>query len=1068
MIPVLQIRLLGNFSLAYHGSPVTTVNMLRLQSLLAYLVLHRHAPQSRHHLAFLLWPDTTESQAHTNLRNLLHRLRRALPEADLFLQIDGQTVQWRPEGPFTLDVADFERAAAQASSAALQEAISLYRGDLLPGCYDEWLLTKREQLRQTFAETLERLAQTLEAQRDYDLAIHYAHRLLQHDPVHEVTCRRLMRIYALNGDRAAALRTYHTCATLLQQELAVEPGPATREVYERLLNLEVSSVAPPSPSLAARSPLIGRDQEWDRLRQAWRDAAQGRPHFILISGEAGIGKTRLAEELGEWAKRQGIATASAHCYAAERGLAYAPVVAWLQTGLVQSALSKLAEVWLVEIARLVPELLVERPELPQPGPLTESWQRRRLFEALARATLACTGKSQPLLLQIDDLQWSDPETLEWLAYLLRFAPQAPLLIVGTLRPEEVEASDPVAALLLSLRRDQQFSEIELGPLDAAKTATLAASVADQELNPNLAVLVYQETEGNPLFVVETMRAGVLEQQSDPSQRFLLASLSPTIQAVITARLSQLSPSARQLAGLAAVIGRDFTFEVLAQASPDDEDTLIRGLDELWQRRIVRERGTHTYDFSHDKIREVAYTELSAARRRLLHRRVAKALESLYASNLDPVSSQIAAHYERAGLLERAVPYYQRAAEVAHRLYANEEVIEHLRQALALLEAAPLDASKKEWRLEMTTQLHERLGDILYLTGQYTEARDTFQTALTYVPKIEAIWQARLHYKVGNTWRLQYHYTDALQAYELAETGLGPEPVESSVKWWQEWIQIQLEQIRVYYWLDQWPQMAELAEKARSAVEQYGTPPQRAKLLNSVAIMNMRRDRYVVLEETLTLNKAALAINQATGTLSEISFAQFEFGFALLWHGDFNEAEEQMFAALRLAERIGDVKHQARCLTYLTITYRKQSQVEKVKDYIAHSLAAATVAHMPAYIGTAQANFAWVAWREGNFVEAQESGHAALTTWQQLPTGHGSCCFQWTALWPLMAISLTRNHLVKTIDYARLLLVPPQQRLPDLLAALVSEAIQAWDADQLDMAKFHLNQAIEIAQKMKYL
>lgn len=627
----LHIRLLGDFYLAYKGRPVTTLNTPRLQSLLAYLVLHCHAPQSRHHLAFLLWPDTTESQAHTNLRNLLHRLRRALPDAERFLHIDGQTIQWQPDGPFTLDVANFEGAAAQTSSSAvLQEAVTLYHGDLFPGCYDEWLLTKREQLRQAFTEILERLVQALEAERDYQTAIHYAQRLLQHDPLHEATYRRLMRIYALNGDRAAALQTYHICATLLQQELAVEPGPATREVYERLLkqeSLSVTSTPPPAP-LAARSPLVGREQEWERLRQIWRLMIQGQAHLILISGEAGIGKTRLAEELGEWAKRQGIPTASARCYAAARGLAYAPVVAWLQTGMLRTALSSLADLWLVEIARLLPELLVERPDLPQPGPLTEGWQRRRLFEALARATLACTNKSQPLLLHLDDLQWVDPETLEWLHYLFHFDPQAPLLVVGTIRSEEIEAGHPVESLLVSLRRDRQLTEIELGPLDAVKTVTLATSMARRELNPTLAAQLYEETEGNPLFVVETMRLGMLEQQHTSFKSSPLTTLSPTIQAVITARLSHLSASARQLAGLAATIGRSFTFEILAQAGSDDEDTLIRGLDELWQRRIVREQGRHAYDFSHDIIREVAYVELSAARRRLLHRRVAGALENL--------------------------------------------------------------------------------------------------------------------------------------------------------------------------------------------------------------------------------------------------------------------------------------------------------------------------------------------------------------------------------------------------------------------------------------------------------
>jgi hypothetical protein len=189
--PALHIHLLGDFRLVYDSTPVTSVNTARLQSLLAYLVLHGNAPQARHYLAFLFWPDSTEAQAHNNLRNLLYHLRQALPEADRFLYADSQTLQWRAEAPFRLDVADFERAVAQAEQAgqtgdqaalstALEEAVGLYGGDLLPSCYDDWILSERERLRQAFTEALERLILLLEDQRDYRAAIGSAQRLLRH------------------------------------------------------------------------------------------------------------------------------------------------------------------------------------------------------------------------------------------------------------------------------------------------------------------------------------------------------------------------------------------------------------------------------------------------------------------------------------------------------------------------------------------------------------------------------------------------------------------------------------------------------------------------------------------------------------------------------------------------------------------------------------------------------------------------------------------------------------------------------------------------------------------------
>jgi predicted ATPase len=492
-----------------------------------------------------------------------------------------------------------------------------------------------------------------------------------------------MRLQAVVGDRAGALRTYHKCATVLERELDVEPSPETRELYERLLAVDEAATPPERPPRrrSAVSPLIGRDAAWARLRKAWRVASAGRAHLVLISGEAGIGKTRLAEELLLWAGRQGITTAIARCYPTEGELAYGPIAAWLR----ELPLGGLDPVWRTEVSRILPDLLTDGPDASRSGPPAEPWQRRRFFEALTRAVL---DAGEPLLLVIDALQWCDHGTLEWLHYLLRFDSRARLLVMGAYRPSEAGEDHPLSSLLHQLRRDDLLTEIELSALSRDETGVLASNLADRDLPPELVSCLYRETEGNPLFIAETVRAGLPDEVREmPAGGFMCLPrpLPSRVKDALVARLDQLTPLARSLAELAATIGRDFTFRVLMAASDAGEDRVVRGLDELWQARIVREQGEDAYDFSHDKLREVTYDEMSEARRRMLHRRVARALETVHAQDVDAIAAQIAAHYERAGEPEEAIVYYKQAAEAARRLQAEQDLARYRRRVSRLVE-----------------------------------------------------------------------------------------------------------------------------------------------------------------------------------------------------------------------------------------------------------------------------------------------------------------------------------------------------------------------------------------------
>ena len=248
-VKTLRIRLLGDFALLASDTQVTSLDVPRLQSLLAYLALHRGVPQARSRIAYTLWPDSTDAQAHTNLRNLLFKLRMILPEVDPFLVVERQTLGFRPDVLWSLDVMEFEDAIARAEQAhgrqdeaaerlALEEAVQLYQGDLLPSCYDEWICGERDRLQQVYQGALERLIGLLEQAGNYAGAIRVAQRLVRLDPLQEATYRHLMRLYAARGDRGALARTYRTCTAVLQRELAVQPALTTRKTYEQLMRAE--------------------------------------------------------------------------------------------------------------------------------------------------------------------------------------------------------------------------------------------------------------------------------------------------------------------------------------------------------------------------------------------------------------------------------------------------------------------------------------------------------------------------------------------------------------------------------------------------------------------------------------------------------------------------------------------------------------------------------------------------------------------------------------------------------------------------------------------------------------
>ena len=686
---MLQVSLLGGHAITDDRGGSIQARSSRVVVLIAFLVTHAGSAQARQRIAGLLWPESTDAQALTNLRRELHHLRQILGD-EPSLVVTPRDLCWHDTQTCRVDVRVFdgERQPALAAAAADDDegmlrhasaAIAAYRGELLPGVYDDWLLDARAQLERQCVDLCDLASAAWARAGDLARAVEAARRRVQLQPLEEVGYRTLMGLQADMGDRAGAVSTYHNCASMLERELGVTPDPSTRRAFQRLMAYARPSARPPAaassaagrPRLAA-ARLVGRSAELAALQELWRAAEAGQRGLVLVRGGAGVGKTRLVAEVAEMARLQGAVVATAQCFGTAGRLALAPVADWLRHDAVQSAAANLDPAWRAEVSRLVPASgggISSRAT-------ADAWQRHRFLEGLARALIAV---QRPLLVVLDNVQWCDQETLAFLTFCLGLADGARLLVAATLRQDDLDEDPELAGWIVRMRATGLLTEVPLSPLEAADTARLAHAISGQPLPEARADLLHAATGGFPLYIIEAAR-GI----TDSDQASLPVG---DLAAVLRKRLDQGTAAARELAGLAAAVGTNFTLGLLTEASDLDADLVVEAVDELWRRRIIREF-RDGYDFSHDLLRETAYAGISPPRRWLLHRRIAQGLEVLHAENKDGVAAQLAEQYARAGQPERAVAYYQRAANVAAGMFAHAEEIQLHEKALAIIAAMP--------------------------------------------------------------------------------------------------------------------------------------------------------------------------------------------------------------------------------------------------------------------------------------------------------------------------------------------------------------------------------------------
>jgi ABC-type oligopeptide transport system substrate-binding subunit/DNA-binding SARP family transcriptional activator len=715
---MLRVSFLGALDMRYGGEPLPKPPTVKSQSLLAYLIYHRHQSDSRDRLAELFWGDKPQARARHSLATALWQIRRCLPREQPILS-DLASVHFNPQVDLWLDVDQFTREITHPQVDRLKAALALYRGDFLVGFYDDWIINERYRLETLYHSALARLMSGQEATGEVEAALSTALRLLEHDPLREDAHRLAMRAYCRLGHRNAALEQYRRCRAIVHADLGAEPTPETNDLHRSILQghypvarsrgLALTPQAMGLPTRSGRSPLdaiepsrlVGREQELGFLQERWQGDLARQARVVLLSGEAGVGKTRLAQEFASRLGWQGAFALWGRCYEFERDLPYQPVSEALR-----AAVSTLTAADLVhcpprtvtQVARLAPEILERLPGLPPATPGDPSQEQARLFDGVADFLLYLSTR-EPLLMVVEDLHWGGESALQMLHYVARHLAGYPILVLATFREEAVGRRHPLRRFQGLLHREGLAHLLRLSrlPPEAVQALVLQMSGAGDSVVP-LAERLFQETEGNPFFLMEIVKAlfeaGLIQMAGGTWQGDwtylsqeplpIPVSLSETIQA----RVDALDDDAQEALRLAAVLGRAFDFDVLCRAWGRGEGHALEALDTLLRRRLLDEASGavgRDYTFTHHKIQEVVYARIPRRHRQRAHTRAGAAMEQLYNSVERQVSAgELAHHFEQGDETEKAIGYLLQAGDEARKLYAHREAVDHYRRALALL------------------------------------------------------------------------------------------------------------------------------------------------------------------------------------------------------------------------------------------------------------------------------------------------------------------------------------------------------------------------------------------------
>src|SRR5450755_4135234 len=988
----------------------------RVRGLLSCLLSSPGRKLGREQIMDALWPELDLETATNRLDRAVYSLRQLFEPArgklatSPLLLTEREVLVLAEQPQVWVDADAFERLLIQARESndpgkkekLLEEAMLLYGGDFLPEAQRaEWSQPRRDSLLRAWIGLLLELSDIRNEREAFASAIEPLDKLLAVDPANEAAVQRLMLRLAILGRRGEALRAYRKLASVLQQEYRIAPLPDTRAIYEKVrggqrVPAEAAGNPSPGTQLAGaeasrtpvrsdapatiqigrshQSPLVGREQEVALLRDlvvSTEQAAkfkmpgakksslltldtQRRPQCMLLMGEVGIGKTRLAEEVSRDAKRRNWAVAWSRVYAQEGSIPYRLWTEVLRKAMEQGAwqrqeVSKRSLVF-QPLSALLPDVL--QPLLVQTtysSSLPPEQEQLRLWEA-ACELLKLISESTPLLIALDDLQWADASSCELLAYLSRRVHGYPIVIVGTCRDNELPANHALRPLLTDLQREHAVECLSLAPLTDEQIDVLVSSI---QVPQSLVQRIRKRAAGNPFFAEELARTIASSTANNATSgpdgntvgtRFIASGdsspsptddsayqLPETITAVLDLRLGRLTQPCQRMLSKAAVLGGNFEFNVIsameASTPGSDEDAVLDLLEEALKSGMLTEQGTGTrisYDFWHPLLVNHLYEKLSAARRASLHRRAADILQRIYKGHEEEEAEIITYHLVGGGADSEIIARYaEMAANRDNLLSAYPQAEYYYRIAIEHLESFSDDQLHLAYLLEC-------LGECIRVQGKDEEARSLFEKSLgarehsmksTQLSQEEAQLQAMLCCQIGWTWFDTGNYAQARKFYERAEQVLREAEITSGTMW----ATIRLRQSYIFWTEGNYEEACRQAQEALSLFEEaikqqkhsiedvfrltrtrrtlIGDPADLGRAHMELGTIEVSRGQ---LEGALIHLNMALALFEQYDCQREIAIVCCDLGDLYSRKADYSQAQATLRRSLSLAERIGEL------------------------------------------------------------------------------------------------------------------------------------------------------------------